>query len=161
MNPTTIDLFTMALGLLRPWTCMTIDFSSTMGKLDIRVDFTRGAHLTCPSCAALDCPVHDTVDKQWRHLNFFQHECYLHARFPRVRCDACGVHLAAVPWASPGSGFTLLFEALVMAMTESMPVADVSRMVTEFDTKLWRIIRHHIEQALAHKSHAEVELVGR
>lgn len=160
MNPSTIDLFTMALGLHHPWTCTKIDFSSSMGKLDIWVDFTRGTRFACPSCARQECPVHDTVDKQWRHLNFFQHECYLHARVPRVRCDACGVHLVAVPWARPGSGFTLLFEALVMAMTESMPVAEVSRMVTEFDTKLWRIIRHHVEQARARESHAAVERVG-
>lgn len=160
MNSSTIDLFTMALGLHHPWTCTKIDFSSSMGKLDIWVDFARGTRFACPSCERQECAVHDTVDKQWRHLNFFQHECYLHARVPRVRCDACGVHLVAVPWARPGSGFTLLFEALVMAMTESMPVAEVSRMVTEFDTKLWRIIRHHVEQARARESHAAVERVG-
>ena len=160
MNSSTIDLFTMALGLHHPWTCTKIDFSSSMGKLDIWVDFARGTRFACPSCERQECAVHDTVDKQWRHLNFFQHECYLHARVPRVRCDACGVHLVAVPWARPGSGFTLLFEALVMAMTESMPVAEVSRMVTEFDTKLWRIIRHHVEQARARESHAAEERVG-
>ncbi|MEG7691859.1 helix-turn-helix domain-containing protein, partial [Listeria monocytogenes] len=78
----------------------------------------------------------------WRHLNFFQHECYLHARVPRVRCDACGVHQVAVPWARPGSGFTLLFEAMVLSMAEVLPMSEVSWQVTEFDTKLWRIVRH-------------------
>ncbi len=27
----------------------------------------------------------------WRHLNFFQHQAYLNARVPRVRCNICGV----------------------------------------------------------------------
>ncbi len=160
MNPTTIDLFTMALGLHHPWTCTKIDFSSTLGKLDIWVDFSRGARFLCPTCGSQECPVHDTTDKEWRHLNFFQHECYLHARVPRVRCDTCGVHLVSVPWARPGSGFTLLFEALVLAMSEAMPMAEVSRMVTEFDTTLWRILHHHVEKARARESHAEVERIG-
>jgi hypothetical protein len=37
---------------------------------------------------------------------------------------------------------TLLFEALVMALVTSMPVARVARMVGEHDTKLWRVIHH-------------------
>jgi transposase len=50
--------------------------------------------------------VHDTVDKTWRHLDFFQHKAFLHARVPRVRCGEHGVRLVAVPWARPGSGFS-------------------------------------------------------
>jgi transposase len=53
--------------------------------------------------------VHDTVDKTWRHLDFFQHKALLHARLPRVRCPEHGVGQVSVPWARPGSGFTLLF----------------------------------------------------
>ena len=30
---------------------------------------------------------YDTVKKEWRHMNFFQHECCLHARVPRVKLD--------------------------------------------------------------------------
>ena len=34
-----------------------------------------------------------------------------------------------VPWARPGSGFTLLFEALVMALAAHMPVEALGRIV--------------------------------
>ena len=60
------------------------------------------------------CPVHDIHDKTRRHLDFFQHKAFLHARVPRVRCPEHGVRLVALPWARPGSGFTMLFEALVL-----------------------------------------------
>ncbi len=70
----------------------------------------------------------------WRHLNFFQRKAYLHARVPRVRCDKCGIKTVNVPWARPGSGFTLLFEALVMTMVAAMPVKAVARIVGEHDT---------------------------
>jgi hypothetical protein len=82
------------------------------------------------------CPAHDTSPKTWRHLNFFQHEAYLHARVPRVACEACGVKLVEVPWARSGSGFTLLFEAMVLTLVRSMPVAAVARLMGEYDSRL-------------------------
>src|SRR5208283_1878992 len=80
-------------------------------------------------------------------LNFFQHQAYLTARVPRVRCERCGIKTVNVPWARPDSGFTLLFEALVMTMVSAMPVKAVARMVGEHDTRLWRVVHHYVEQA--------------
>ena len=28
--------------------------------------------------------------RKWRHLNIFQHECYLECRLPWVKCGQCG-----------------------------------------------------------------------
>jgi transposase len=60
-----------------------------------------------------------------------------------------------VPWARAGSGFTLLFEAFVMALVASMPVAVVARMVGEHDTKLWRVVHHSVEQARDRADHGD------
>ena len=68
---------------------------------------------------------------------------------PRVRCDKCGVKKISVPWARPDSGFTLLFEALVMTMVSAMPVKAVARIVGEHDTRLWRVVHHYVDQARA------------
>ena len=54
--------------------------------------------------------------RTWRHLNFFQHEAYIHCKVPRSKCDEHGVKQVEVPWARPGSGFTLLFEAYIMQL---------------------------------------------
>jgi transposase len=161
MNLETIHLFTLALGLQKPWFCKKVEFTpGTSGLLDIWVDFERGSRFMCPECKENGCSAHDTLNKEWRHLDFFQHECYLHARVPRVSCQKCGVHLVDVPWARKGSGFTLLFEAMVMAMAEHMAVAEVSRMVVEFDTKLWRIVRHYVDEARMELSYEDVTSVG-
>jgi transposase len=64
----------------------------------------------------LGCKAYDTLNKVWRHLNFFQHVTYLHVRTPRVECPDCGIRQVSLPWAREGSGFTLLFEAFIMAM---------------------------------------------
>jgi transposase len=146
----TNDLFTAALRLDPPWTVAAIDFEQgtedERGRLDIHIGFARGGELPCPECGAA-CKAYDAEDREWRHLDFFQHVAYLHARVPRVRCLDHGVRRANVPWARPGSGFTLLFEALMLTMAAQMPVAAIARMVREHDTRLWRIVNHHVEEA--------------
>ena len=98
--------------------------------------------------------------QQWRHLDFFQHQAFLHARVPRVRCDDCGVKQVTVPWARTGSGFTLLFEALVMTLVTSMPVRAAARLVGEHDTRLWRILHHWVETARQRADFADVKRVA-
>jgi transposase len=104
--------------------------------------------------------VHDTVKKTWRQLNFFQHEAFLHARVARIDCPDCGVRLVNVPWARPGSGFTLLFEAFVMALVKDMPVAAAARLVGEHDTRLWRVVQHYVETAVARMDLSDLRRVA-
>jgi transposase len=139
-------LFTMALGLSSPWEVKELVFTAESRRLDIRIDFPRGSSFPCPECGE-PSKVHDTEEKSWRHLDFFQHSAYLTARVPRCRCDQHGVKQVHVPWARPGSGFTLLFEALLMALMREMPVKAVARIVGEHDTRLWRLVDHHVEEA--------------
>jgi len=141
-----VELFQMALGLADPWRVVRSSFDVEKGRLDIKIDFPRGSRFCCPVCGEL-CAAYDTSDKTWRHLSFFQHEAYLHARVPRVKCDACGVKQIGVPWAREDSGFTLLFEAFIMSMVKVMPVNNVAEKVSEHDTRLWRIVLHYVEKA--------------
>jgi transposase len=143
------DLFQLALGLVPPWMVKAANFDATKKRLDLEIDFKTGGRFPCPDCAAADCPVHDTVMKEWRHLDFFQHQAFLHARTPRITCSKCGVKLINVPWARPGSGFTLLFEALAMTLVTHMPVAAAARLMGEHDTRIWRIVFHYVEAAVA------------
>jgi transposase len=154
------DLFQQALGLASPWRVVRSDFDAAAKRLDLHIDFQAGGTFPCPECAAAGCKAHDTVEKSWRHLNFFQHEAFLHARTPRIRCAKCGVLLVEVPWARPGSGFTLLFEALVLAMIKDMPVNAVARLLDENDTRLWRILHHYVDAARAAADFSEVRRVG-
>lgn len=155
-----VDLFQMALGLEEPWAVVRTEFDAEARRLDIYLDFPRGSRFPCPECGLDGCPAYDTSEKQWRHLNFFQHEAYLHAPVPRVNCGACGVKQIAVPWARPGSGFTLLFEALVLAMIKQMPVAAVSQLVGETDNRLWRVLHHYVGEARAQADFSDVRHLG-
>ncbi len=143
------SLLQLALALTPPWTVTRSDFDPEAHRLDIHLDFPPGSRFPCPSCGAVDCPADDTEQMSWRHLNFFQHQAWLNARVPRVRCARCGIKKVAVPWARAGSGFTLLFEALVMALVPAMPVNAVARQLGAHDTRLWRVLHHYVEQARA------------
>ena len=153
------ELFQAALGLLPPWLVSRCTFDVSAGRLDIHLDFPRGGVFPCPVCG-ISCKAYDTDELTWRHLNFFQHQTFLHARTPRVECSHCGIHRVAVSWARPGSGFTLLFEALVMILAKSMPVLAVARFVNEHDTLVWRIVTHYVDAARATADHSTVTQVG-
>lgn len=155
-----VDIFQMALGLTPPWEVASCEFSAEKKRLDIRLAFPRGSVFACPECGRTDLKAHDTVEKTWRHLNFFQHEAWLSAKVPRSRCGQCGVRLVSVPWARSGSGFTLLFEALVMSMARTLPVKTLAANIGEQDTRLWRMIHHYVEEARVRQSHADVSSFG-
>lgn len=157
MDPST--LFTLALGLTPPWEVWNLRFSPEEHRLDISIGFPLGSLFTCPVCGSKGAKAYDTTEKSWRHLNFFQHEAWLTARVPRVECDrGCGVKKIEVPWSRPGSGFTLLFEALIMVLVREMPVAQVAHLLGVHDTRLWRIIRHHVADA---RQRLDLSSVGR
>jgi len=73
---------------------------------------------------------------------------------------SCGVKLAKVPWARPGSGFTLLFEAMVLVLARQMPVRAMSRIVKEHDTRLWRVLDHYVQETREEANFSSVTEVG-
>jgi transposase len=155
-----LSLFTLALGFAKPWKVVEIKFSKESGRLDLRIDFTRGTTFPCPSCKEGKCQVHDTKDRTWRHLNFFQYETYLHARVPRVNCRECGIKQVEVPWSRSGSGFTLLFEMLVLQLSREMSIAAVASLVGVHANRIWRILEHYVERARKEVDLSEFHILG-
>jgi transposase len=160
MQAQDLPLFQAALGLSEPWQVVGVEFDRAAKRLDLRIDFAKGARFACPECGREGLKVHDTEEKTWRHMDFFQHRAYLTARVPRVVCPEHKVRLVAVPWARERSGFTLLFEALVMAMVAEMPVATLAGLVGEDDMRIWRIVHHYVDEAVEAQELSGVERVA-
>ena len=161
MQPTSSSLFTLALGLQAPWAVSDVAFDAEAGRLDLQVSFQPGARFTCPHCGAAQQPVHDTLTRAWRHLNFFQYQAYLQAKVPRVRCGACGkTTQVPVPWAREGSGFSLLMEALIVTLIKAMPVRQVAQLLAVSDQRLWRILDHYVANARAREDFSAVTTLG-
>ncbi len=66
----------------------------------------------------------------------------------------------ATPWARAGSGFTLLFEAYVLALAKAMPIANAAKRLGEHDTRLWRIVEHYVWQAVEKLDLSEVRRIA-
>lgn len=154
------ELFSRALGLQAPWKVIEVRFDPEARRLDLTVDFAEGSRFVCPRCSRADCPAHDSRVRTWRHLDFFQHQAYLTGRVPRILCPQCGVHQVVVPWAREGTGFTTLFETLLLDLARQMPVSGVAAEARIHPDSVWRVLRHHLEAAVARQDLAGVTAVG-
>ena len=153
------ELFSAALGLSPQWRVSQCRFEGEPKRLELCLEHVPGEHFECPHCKAL-CPIHDTIERGWRHLNFFQYRCELVAKVPRTWCRKDGVHQVQVPWAREGSGFTLMMEALMMLLCAEMPVDAMADLLGEHDTRLWRVLMHYVEQAHAKSDWSAVRRIA-
>jgi len=126
-----------------------LQFNKPLGVLAIGLDFPRGSRFACPveGCRKPACPVRDTIEKRWRHLDLLERQVFLTARVPRVDCPGHGVHLVAVFYARPGSGFTLFMEVAMLTFAKQMPITPLASMAREHDTRVRRVIEHHVHTA--------------
>jgi len=154
------ELFSRALGLEEPWQVVKIEFSEADREINIYLDFPRGSRFRCPKCGRDDVAAYDTKEKRWRHLNFFQHKAYLYCPMPRVNCPECGIKSVELPWTRAGSGFTLLFEALIMTLAREMTVSALARLIDEHDTRIWRVIQHYVSEARKKEVYDDVDKVA-
>lgn len=149
-------LFESALGITDPWRVSGVDFDAAKKVLTISVDFVAGSRFEVPGVAGAH-PAHDTVAKRYRHLNFFQHECYLDVRVPRVRLPDGGIRQVEPDWAGKLAGFTLLFEALILALAREMPFAAVARVVGLSWHRVAAICKRYVDLALEQADFSEVK----
>src|SRR5208282_2040952 len=153
------QLFESALGIGQPWFVRDVDFDPTRKTLTIRIDFASGTRFPAAGVEGVH-PVHDTQTKRLRHLNFFQHECFLEVRIPRVKLPDGRVVQAAPDWIGKLAGFTLLFEALVLAMAQQMTFAAVAKLVDESWHRVHAICSRYVDLALAEADLSRVTAVA-
>ncbi len=153
------ELFARALGVSAPWFVDGVDFCERERRLTIRIDFRKGSRFAHEGDGGSH-PVHDTQIKRYRHLNFFQHECLLEARVPRVRLPDQRVALVTPPWSGRLSGFTLLFEALILAMCRDMTFAAVARLTGVSWHRVHAICKRYVELAVDRDDLSELRHVA-
>jgi len=155
------DVLALGLGLSAPWKLagQRLDTEKRPHELHLEVIADRGAVFACPECGRA-CKAHDFAAFTWQHLNFFQHHCFITARVPRIDCEAHGIKRVVVPWARPGSRFTLLFEQAAIVLVREMPVLAAARFIGITDKRLWRIVGHYVHRAVAALDLRAVRAVG-
>ena len=154
----------MALNVTDPWFVSDLKFDVDAKRLDVYIDFKKGSVFeyidTDSKQEFKDLKAYDTKDKIWRHLNFFEHECYLHARVPRVKLPDDKVKLIQTPWEGLSNGFTLLFEALLLQLCQAMPVNKVASITKTSDDKLWDMLDRYINKTRSYEDFKDIESIG-
>jgi transposase len=157
------ELFQQALHIDSPWLIKSIDFDADKKRLDIYIDFKRGSTFSYPDIStgiAKQYKAYDTIQKTWQHLNFFEYECHLHTRVPRIKRDDGKVRLISTPWQGKVSGFTLLFEALLIQLCKAMPVHNVSQLTGVSDHKIWRVLDTYIALVKKDEDYSAISIIG-
>lgn len=152
----------MALGNIGPWCIKGVSFTGEgfSKTLEIRMGFERGNHFIDPE-SGTPCSVHDTMDMQQRHLNFFEYACHLRCKAPRIRTPDGKVKQVEVPWARVCSGFTLLFVAFSLLLMESeMPVNKAAQILNECPNQIWTIFNYWIGIAYNEADSSGITTIG-
>lgn len=155
----TEKIFQAALGISTPWYIAGMSFDERQRKLRICVDFELGSHFAIEGCPG-EHPVHDTVTKTYRHLNFFQHECELEVRVPRVKLPDGSVRQVTPPWSGKLSGFTLLFEAFVLALCREMSFSAVARVTGVSVHRVMALCERYVNAAVGAADLSSVQRIA-
>ena len=160
------ELFQKAIGLATPWYIREVKFTAEEKRLDIYVDFIKGTKFSyietseSGEASGGEFPAYDTTQKTWRHLNFFQHECYLHCRVPRIKLTNGKTRIINPPFAGLSNGFTLLFEALLLQLCKGMTIAEAGRLINESAHKIWEMLDRYIQGGRDLSDYAAVKKIG-
>ena len=155
-------MFEAALGIGVPWSVASVasvDFYRAAKVLTVLIDFNSGSRFAISGHEGVH-PVHDTVTKTYRHMNFFQHECVLQVRTPRVKLPSGSVRLVEPVFAGRLSGFTLLFEAFILMLAKQMPFAAVARIVGESDHRVLAVCTCYVDIALGLADFSDVKALA-
>lgn len=144
-----IDLYAQILGVRSPWSVTGVDLDRKAGEVTVRVGWDLTVPFACPTCHRT-CDGHDHRERTWRHLDTCQYKTLLTAKVPRIKCPEHGVLQVPVPWADPRSGFTALFEALVIDWLMEGSISAVAKLLRltwdEADGIRSRAVRRGLER---------------
>src|ERR1039457_4124092 len=106
--------YALLLGIKSPWRVSGVKLDTVGRRVEIGLEWAQGHEVPCPECGKL-CTIADHApERTWRHLDTMRFETLIRARVPRSSCPEDGVKTITVPWADPGSRFTLLFERFAL-----------------------------------------------
>ena len=153
--------YALLLGIGAPWRVKRAVLELPKNKVEIEVEWDPRAPVTCPQCGR-ECPRHDHApERQWRHLDVMQFTTIIRARVPRSRCEEHGVDTVRVPWAEPGSRFTLHFEAFAVQVIEACRSLTQAADLLKLDwDSVQRIVERAVARGMLRRSTEQVRRVG-
>ncbi len=153
------ELYAQILGIRSPWCVEKVELLSSVGEVKVYVVPEAKGMFPCPNCRAAS-PGYDTRRRQWRHLDTCQYKTILVCDVPRVECSQHGIVTVSVPWADPGSGFTALYEALVIDWLKETSTLGVSRQLNLSWNAIDGIMQRAVKRGLSRREHVSPKQLG-
>jgi transposase len=154
------DLYRRILGIENPWHVTDVQLDVSKRTVLIQLDTVDNAILTCPSCGK-PCGGYDRPKaRRWRHLDTCQMQTIIEASIPRIECADHGVLQIATPWAEPKSGFTALFEAMVILLIAQSSHKAVAELVGISWDEVDGIMQRAVDRGLQRRERNPVPHIG-
>lgn len=135
------------LGLTSPYKITKIEQSESdsTDSIHVYIEVSRSYH---PENSLGEKGIrHDVEKRSWRHLDLFQYPCYIHCEVPKFKYGKGAgsyVETLVVPWSRPNSGFTLLFEHLVVGLVKLHGcVTRVAKQVGEYPQRIQTLLNFY------------------
>jgi len=157
------ELFHTLLGLGNEWEITELEFDKESGEVRLRIEDRPGLvpKQRCGDDESEVCIYDHGREREWRHLDIFEHKCYIQSRLPRMQCMKCGkIYQVQAPWEGLSRHFTGAFEAMALLLMREMPVKKTGEIVRETDTRLWRILARHVTAAYEQLDFSKVTHLG-
>lgn len=154
------QLYQQILGISSPWEVASVELKLEAGDIHVQLSHAADTTWCCAECGKA-CSLHDhQPERVWRHLDTCQYQTLLHAQIPRTNCPEHGVRTVSVPWALPGSRFTMLFEQIVISWLQAASQSAVAlRMKLSWD-EVHGIMDRAVKRGLERRQAKPLTYVG-
>lgn len=117
----------------------------------------------CTRCQRRLLQPTDYAKKQvWRHVDGFNHKTLIACDLPRVKCAGCGYRFQIKPsWQGRSRHFTKNFEAYALSLIRETSVRGASRVLSESDQRLWRMLFAYVEGVRGELSTVAISILHR
>ena len=149
------------LLLPEPWEVTRVEDDLVGQSVTVWLRWPDGTKVPCPVCGK-PMPIYDRMpERSWRHLSVMQYRLELRCAVPRCDCEQDGVKTMSVPWAEPGSRFTLHFESFAVAVIAACrSLSQAAGLLGLHWDSVQRIIEQAVSRGLARRSLDGITRVG-
>lgn len=149
MDTLTKESIEKLVAIKPPWQLSNIQIDYHSKRIFLTIDYLSKSKFPCSQCGKI-CKVHDSNDREWRHLDLFEYACYLRIKTPRTICSEHGVRVIKNhPFGRMESHFSFKFEDMLIPLFKEMSVNAIAAKYNETDQKLWRVFDYYIPKAVA------------
>jgi len=153
------ELYSQILNIKEPWIITEVILDREKKTVIIELELTQKAIGICPRCNE-PCPGYDHRVQRWRHLDTCQYQTIIEAKVLRVNCQQHGILTIKTPWAEDNSGYTALFEAIIIDWLKEASIKAIAEQFRMSWNAVDGIMQRAIERGLAKRDLKEIKNIG-